>query len=217
MSQPLLYDYFRSSACYRVRIALNLKGVAYQAVPTSLLAGDQKSEAYRAINPQGFVPALVVDDGVVLTQSLAIIDWLDHRYAEPRLIPAEPLERARALALTMMIAADIHPINNLRILKYLGNDLGLREVTRDNWYRHWIVEGFNALEAMVDRADGASPFLGGDAPGIADVFLVPQMYNARRFEVDLTPYPRLVAADAAARELAPFAAAAPDMVKPEGV
>ncbi len=216
MSQPLLYDYFRSSACYRVRIALNLKSVAYQAVPTSLLAGDQKSEAYRAINPQGFVPALVVD-GVVLTQSLAIIDWLDHQYAEPRLIPADPLERARALALTMMIAADIHPINNLRIIKYLGNDLGLREVTRDNWYRHWIVEGFNALEAMADGADGASPFLGGDTPGIADVFLVPQMYNARRFEVDLTPYPRLVAADAAARALAPFAAAAPDMVKPEGL
>ncbi len=213
MSQPLLYDYFRSSACYRVRIALNLKGVDYQAVPTSLLAGDQKSEAYRAINPQGFVPALVVD-GVVLTQSLAIIDWLDHQHPDPRLIPADPLERARALALTMVIAADIHPINNLRILKYLGNDLGLREVTRDNWYRHWIVEGFNALEAM---SDGASPFLAGDAPGIADIFLVPQMYNARRFEVDLTPYPRLVAADAAARALAPFAAAAPDMVKPEGL
>ena len=211
MSQPLLYDYFRSSACYRVRIALNLKAVAYQAVPTSLLAGDQKSEAYRAINPQGFVPALVVDDGVVLTQSLAIIDWLDHRYAEPRLIPAEPLERARALALTMMIAADIHPINNLRILKYLESVLGIPQAARDDWYRHWIQEGFVALEAM---ADPAAPFLGGDAPNIADVCLVPQMANAIRFNTPLEGYPNLVRIAAACNALDPFKAAHPDAVKP---
>ena len=211
MSQPLLYDYFRSSACYRVRIALNLKAVAYQAVPTSLLAGDQKSEAYRAINPQGFVPALVVDDGVVLTQSLAIIDWLDHRYAEPRLIPAEPLERARALALAMMIAADIHPINNLRILKYLESVLGIPQAARDDWYRHWIQEGFVALEAM---ADPAAPFLGGDAPNIADVCLVPQMANAIRFNTPLEGYPNLVRIAAACNALDPFKAAHPDAVKP---
>jgi maleylacetoacetate isomerase len=210
MTDPILHDYFRSSASYRVRIALNLKGVDYRAVPTSLLAGEQKSDAYLALNPQGFVPALEVD-GMVLTQSFAIIDWLDRTFPDPPLIPEEPVARASALAMAMLIGCDIHPINNLRILKYLTIDLGLRETVRDRWYRHWITEGFTALEAM---AAGAGPYLGGDAPNIADVFLVPQMANARRFETPLGEFPTLVACDANAAALDAFAAAAPDRVKP---
>jgi maleylacetoacetate isomerase len=212
MTELLLYDYFRSSAAYRVRIALNLKGVAYEAIPTSLLAGDQRSEAYLALNPQGFVPALAVDDAV-LTQSIAIIDWLDRTYAGQgaQLIPEEPLARARALALALTVACDIHPLNNLRVLKYLQTTLGLREDIRNNWYRHWVREGLAALEAAAGQA---GPFLGGDAPNIADVCLVPQLYNARRFEVDLSDFPTLVTADAAATALEAFAAAAPERVKP---
>lgn len=210
MTEPILHDYFRSSASYRVRIALNLKGVDYRAVPTSLLVGDQRSDAYLSLNPQGFVPALEVD-GLVLTQSFAIIDWLDHSFADPPLIPDEPVARASALAMAMLIGCDIHPLNNLRVLKYLTSDLGLREEIRDRWYRHWVSEGFAALEAM---AAGSGPFLGGDAPNIADVFLVPQMANARRFHVPLDQFPTLVACDANACVLDAFAAAAPDRVKP---
>ena len=210
MTDPILHDYFRSSASYRVRIALNLKGVDYRAVPTSLLAGEQRSEAYLALNPQGFVPALEVD-GLVFTQSFAIIDWLDRTYPDVPLIPDEPVARAGALAMTMAIACDIHPLNNLRILKYLSTELGLRDDIRDRWYRHWVTEGFIALEAM---AAGAGPFLGGDAPNIADVFLVPQMANARRYEVPLGEFPTLVACDANCTALEAFAAAAPDRVKP---
>lgn len=210
MNDPILHDYFRSSASYRVRIALNLKGVDYRAVPTSLLVGDQRSDAYLAKNPQGMVPTLEVD-GLVLTQSFAIIDWLDRAYPDPPLIPDEPVARAAALSMTMAVACDIHPLNNLRVLKYLTVDLGLREDIRDRWYRHWIAEGFAALEAM---AAGAGPYLGGDAPGIADVFLVPQMANARRFDVPLAPYPTLVACETNAVALEAFAAAAPDRVKP---
>ncbi len=209
-SAPILHDYFRSSASYRVRIALNLKGVDYRAVPTSLLAGEQRSEAYLALNPQGLVPALETD-GLVLTQSFAIIDWLDRAYPDPPLIPEEPVARAAALAMAMLIACDIHTLNNLRVLKYLASDLGLRDEIRDRWYRHWVSEGFDALEAM---AAGAGPYLGGDAPNIADVFLVPQMANARRMEVPVDAYPTLRACDENARALEAFAAAAPDRVKP---
>lgn len=209
MTDPILHDYFRSSASYRVRIALNLKGVDYRAMPTSLLAGDQRSESFLALNPQGLVPALEVD-GLVFTQSFAIIDWLDRTYPDPRLIPDEPIERAGALAMTMVIACDIHPLNNLRVLKYLTHDLGLRDEVRDRWYRHWIVEGLTALESM---ATGAGPFLGGDAPNIADVFLVPQLANARRYDILLDDYPTLLACDANATALDAFAAAAPDRVK----
>jgi maleylacetoacetate isomerase len=213
MSEIELFDYFRSSASYRVRIALNLKEVAYSAIPTSLLAGEQRSDDYLAMNPQGFVPALAVGDDV-LTQSLAIIDWLDRTYAGKgvKLIPEEPLPRARALALALTIACDIHPLNNLRVLKYLQTTLGLREDIRNNWYRHWVREGLEALEAAT--VDTPGPFLGGAAPNIADVCLVPQLANARRFDVDLTDFPTLVAADAAATVLEAFAAAAPERVKP---
>jgi maleylacetoacetate isomerase len=213
VSNVIMHDYFRSSASYRVRIALNLKGVPYDAVPTSLLAGDQRSDAFLALNPQGFVPAIEAD-GLVITQSLAIIDWLDRSYDGPRLIPEAPAARARSLAMAQLIACDIHPLNNLRVLKYLTHDLGLREEIRDNWYRHWVSEGFDALEVMARAGGATGPFLGGTAPDIADICLVPQMANARRFATPLDAYPILVAHDAAATALDAFAAAAPDRVKP---
>jgi maleylacetoacetate isomerase len=209
MTSLVLHDYFRSSASFRVRIAMNLKGLEYERVEVSLIAGDQRSDAYLEQNAQGFVPMLVVD-GEPIIQSMAIIDWLDRAYPEPRLIPDEPMPRAVALARAQVIASDIHPLNNLRVLKYLKRDLGLNEQTKDRWYRHWIVQGFDALEAMA----GDGRFLGGDAPGIADCCLVPQMYNARRFEVPLDDYPRLVEIDAACMELAAIQRAHPDAVKP---
>lgn len=203
----LLHDYFRSSAGYRVRIALNLKGVAYERREVKLLENQQRSPEHLARNPQGLVPALEAD-GMVLTQSFAIIDWLDTRHPEPRLIPAEPEARAHALAQAMVVGMDIHPINNLRIMRWLAHELSVEEAKRNEWTRHWIGEGFAALEAMA----GEGPYLGGAAPGIADVFLVPQMYNARRFETVLDAFPKLVAADAAATALPAFAAAHPDRV-----
>ncbi|SBV33245.1 Maleylacetoacetate isomerase [uncultured Sphingopyxis sp.] len=209
MTTLVLHDYFRSSASFRVRIALNLKGLDYSRVEVSLIAGEQRSDAYLEQNAQGFVPMLVVD-GEPIIQSMAIIDWLDRAYPEPRLIPEEAMPRAVALARAQVIASDIHPLNNLRVLKYLKRDLGLNEQTKDRWYRHWIVQGFDALEAMA----GDGRFLGGDTPGIADCCLVPQMYNARRFETPLDDYPRLVAIDAACMEHDAFKKAHPDAVKP---
>lgn len=206
-----LYDYYRSSASYRVRIALNLKGVAYERVPVNLLDSEQKGAAYRARNPQGFVPMLEAD-GTRLTQSLAIIGWLDATYPEPRLVPADIDDRAHVFALALTIAADIHPLNNLRVLKELTR-LGVTEAARNDWYRHWIAEGFAALEALA--APAAGRFLFGDAVTVADVCLVPQMFNARRFDVPLDPYPTLVRADAAAAALPAFAAAHPDRVAPD--
>ena len=204
-----LYDYYRSSAAYRVRIGLNLKGVAYDSVDVSLLNGDQRSPEHLARNPQGFVPVLDVGEGV-LTQSLAILDYLDAKHPEPRFVPADPLARSRTLAMALTVACDIHPLNNLRVLNHLKRELSIAEQARNDWYRHWVVQGFDALEQMA----GEGPFLGGDAPDMADICLVPQLFNARRFEVDLTPYPKLVAADAAAQRLEAFAAAHPDRVKP---
>lgn len=206
----ILYDYWRSSASYRVRIALNLKGIAYESVDISLLDGVQRSPEHRARNPQGFVPALGID-GHMLTQSLAIIDYLDARQPEPRLLPADPVRRAETLARALVIAADIHPIDNLRVLRYLKDRLGIDQAGRDDWYRHWIAEGFAALEAMAPDGD----FMGGDAPGLADICLVPQMYNARRLETPVDDYPKLVRIDAACRALDAFAAAHPDRVKPD--
>jgi maleylacetoacetate isomerase len=209
MTNLVLHDYFRSSASFRVRIALNLKGLDYERVEVSLIAGEQRSDAYLEQNAQGFVPMLVVD-GEPIIQSMAIIDWLDRAFPQPRLIPDDAMPRAVALAQAQVIASDIHPLNNLRVLKYLKRDLGLNEQTKDRWYRHWIVQGFDALEAMA----GDGRFLGGDAPGIADCCLVPQMYNARRVETPLDDYPRLVAIDAACMELEAFQKAHPDAVKP---
>ena len=212
MTKPILYDYFRSSACYRVRIALNLKGVAYETVPVNLLDGDQQADEYRARNPQGFVPTLEVE-GLRLVQSLAIVNWLEARFPEPTLFPADDDVRAHVRALALTVACDIHPLNNLRVLKYLSGPLGQPQEARDTWYRHWVTEGLAALEAMA--APRAGRFLVGDAPTLADLCLVPQLFNARRFQVPLDPYPTLVRADAEANRLEAFAAAHPDRVAPE--
>ena len=209
MTDIILYDYWRSSASYRVRIVLNLKGVAYKAINTSLLDGEHKAPDYVARNPQGFVPMLSID-GHDLTQSLAIIDYLDANYDDPPMVSSDPAERANTLAQALVIAADIHPVNNLRILKYLKNELGHDQQAVDDWYRHWVEEGFVALEAMAPETG----LFGGNQPNLADVCLVPQMYNARRFDLDLTDFPKLVRIDAECNEMEAFQKAAPEAVKP---
>lgn len=209
MSRPLLHDYFRSSASYRVRIALGLKGVEHDSVSVDLRSGDQRSDDYKARNPQGFVPMLEMD-GLKLTQSLAIIAYLDLVRPEPPLLPVAPADQAHVRAMALLIACDIHPLNNLRVLNYLKTELGQDEPIRNDWYRHWIAEGFTALEALA--SPGAGKFLFGDAPTVADVCLVPQMYNARRFDVPLDDYPLLVRVDEEANRLDAFAAAYPDRV-----
>lgn len=209
----ILYDYWRSSASYRVRIALNLKGVAYESRSVSLIDGAQTAPDNRARNPQGLVPTLEID-GTTITQSLAIIDWIDATYPDPPLIPGDLLARARVLAQALAIACDIHPIDNLRVLKRLEAQFGADQAAKDEWYRHWVVEGLTALEAMAGADPNEGPFLGGAAPNLADICLVPQLYNARRFAVPLEAYPRLVRADEAAAMVDAFAAAHPDRVKP---
>lgn len=188
-----LYTYFRSSAAYRVRIALNLKGIDYQAVPVHLVrnGGEHKSADYLALNPQGLVPALETD-GQVLTQSLAIMEYLDETHPDPALLPADALGRARVRAIAQAIACDIHPVNNLRVLQYLGGTLGLDQAAKDTWYRHWVQTGLQAVEAMLaaDRRTGA--FCHGDQPGLADCCLLPQVFNARRFNCDLTMLPTIM-------------------------
>src|SRR5687767_14540034 len=169
MPRPLLFDYWRSSASYRVRIALHLKGVAFDREPVDLLAGEQKAEAFRARSPQGFVPLLEID-GKRLVQSLAIIDYLDATRPDPALLPTEPADRAHVRALALAVACDIHPLNNVRVLKYLSGPLAQPQEARDAWYRHWVREGLVALEAMA--APRAGLFLFGDAPTLADICLV---------------------------------------------
>jgi maleylacetoacetate isomerase len=210
MTEILLFDYYRSSASYRVRIALNLKGVAYTAIPTSLVDGDHKAPEYMQRNPQGFVPMLSID-GHDLTQSLAIIDYLDAHYPDPPMVSADPAARAKTLAQALLIAADIHPLNNLRVLKYLKEELGHSQEETDRWYRHWITEGFNALEQQAPE----SGLFGGALPNLADLCLVPQMANARRFDTPLEAFPKLVRIDAALCALPAFAAAHPDKVQPD--
>jgi len=207
MARPVLYDYWRSSAAYRVRIALNLKGVDYESRQVDLREGEQQSAEYRELNPQGLVPMLEID-GHRLTQSLAIINYLDLRYPNVPLIPAAAAERAHVVAMAMTVACDIHPLNNLRVLKYLKDPLGHSQAEIDAWYAHWIEEGLPALEAMA--APRAGKFLFGDAPTGADVCLVPQLYNARRFDVALDAYPTLLRADENMNALEPVAAAHPD-------
>jgi len=207
MPKPILYDYWRSSAAYRVRIALNLKAVDFERRQVNLLESEQRSDDYKALNPQGLVPMLEID-GHRLTQSLAIINYLDLRYPNPPLIPVLAADRAHVVAMAMAVACDIHPLNNLRVLKYLKNELGHSQDEVDAWYRHWIWEGLPALEAMAAPQSGR--FLFGDAPTGADVCLVPQLYNARRFEVPLDAYPTLLRAETNANDLEAFAAAHPD-------
>lgn len=211
MSKPVLFDYSRSSASYRVRIALNLKGIAYDTVPVNLLQGEQREPEHRARNPQAMVPMLELD-GLRITQSLAIIGYLEATRPDPPLMPPDPAEAAHVRALALTLACDVHPLNNLRVLKYLTGRLGQEEAARNQWIAHWVGEGFAALEVLAGPRAGR--FLAGDAPTLADVCLVPQMFNARRFNVPVDDYPTLVRTDAEASRLKAFAAAHPDRVAP---
>ena len=204
-----LYDYFRSSAAYRVRIALQLKAQAPERVFIHLRRGAQRDESYLAVNPQGLVPTLVTDGGDVLTQSVAILEWLDESFPNPPLLPVDPAGRARVRGIALAIACDIHPLNNTRVLSYLTGTLGVTEAQKDGWYRYWIDTGFEALETRLSRERSTGRFCHGDTPTIADVCLVPQMANARRFKIDLAPYPTLARIEAACLAVPAFAAAAP--------
>jgi len=203
-----LHSAWRASAPYRVRIGLNLKGVAYEVAPVDLVAGQQKSEAYHAVNAQDLVPSLVLEDGRVLTQSLSILEWLEETQPGPALLPADAFDRQVVRAMAFIVACDIHPVNNLRILKALAG-LGVEEPARHSWARRWISEGFAALEPMIARHGAGYAF--GDAPTLADACLVPQVYNAARFAVDLTPFPAIAAAAARAGEHPAIAAAHPNL------
>lgn len=205
-----LFTYFRSSAAYRVRIALNLKGLAYEAVPIHLLknGGEQRQAEYRAINPAGLVPALQ-DNGATLTQSLAIIEYLDETHPQVALMPSDPLGRARVRGLAMAIACDIHPIANLRVLQYLTGPLGVSEEAKNEWFRHWVREGLAALETQLARDGQTGRFCHGDSPTLADCCLVPQVFNAQRFNIEMAPFPTIMRINAACLELPAFAAAHP--------
>jgi maleylpyruvate isomerase len=204
-----LYDYFRSSAAYRVRIALNLKGLEPERAFVHLRRGAQRADDYLAVNPLGLVPSLLTDSGEVLTQSLAIIEWLDETHPHPRLLPPDPAGRARVRALALEIACDIHPINNLRVLNYLTGTLGATEAQKNGWYRYWCDVGFEALETQLAREKATGAFCHGGSPTIADICLIPQLANARRVELDLSLYPTLLRIEAACNALPAFAAAAP--------
>ena len=199
-----LYTYFRSSAAYRVRIALNLKGVAYEAVPVNLLKGEQRQEGYRAVNPQQRVPSLDTG-GATLIQSPAILEYLDEAYPEPPLLPAGAANRARVRAVASLIACDIHPLNNSGVLAYLKIRLGHDQAAADEWYAHWVREGFDAVEALIEPG----PYAFGSRVTLADVYLVPQVFNARRFNVPLDAHPKIAAVDEACAALTAFQDAAP--------
>jgi maleylpyruvate isomerase len=203
----VLHDYWRSGAAYRVRIALNLKGVAYDQIPVDLRAGAHRNAAYLAVNPQGLVPAVEVE-GEVLTQSLAVLEWIEERWPDPALLPSDLIGRAQVRAMTAMVACDIHPLHNLRTLQSIRNDLGADEAQVAAWTQRWIGAGFQALETLIGR-HGAG-WAWGDAPTLADCALLPQIYSARRFEVDLAPYPAIRAIEARAAEHPAFAAAHPN-------
>lgn len=202
-----LYGYWRSTAAYRVRIALALKGIEVEQISVDLTRGAQNDPAYTALNPAHVVPTLVTDEGQPLTQSLAIIDWLEATHPEPPLLPAEPLARARVLAAAHVVAMDIHPVNNLRVVTRLTEQFGATMEDRIAWMHHWMRLGFDALEAMLAPE---TPFAFGDAPGLADICLVAQCYNAHRWGLDLAPWPRIAEVEARCLALEPFARARPE-------
>jgi maleylacetoacetate isomerase len=206
-----LYSYFRSSAAYRVRIALNLKGLAYETVPVHLTrgGGEQLAPGYRKLNPQALVPVLE-DRGSVLTQSLAIIEYLDEVRPQTPLLPKDPVARARVRALALAVACDLHPLNNLRVLNYLTGPMGLGDDAKRTWYHHWIAEGLGALEASLASDPETGRFCHGDAPGLADCCLVPQLANAHRFKCDVSPYPTVLKIEKHCQALEAFQRAAPD-------
>ncbi|MYM82905.1 maleylacetoacetate isomerase [Duganella sp. FT50W] len=205
-----LYTYFRSSAAYRVRIALALKGIAYDAAPVHLLrnGGEQLGDAYRAINPAGLVPALEVD-GNVIGQSLAIIEYLEETYPQPPLLPATPMQRARVRALALTVAADTHPLGNLRVLKHLTGPLGVTEEVKLGWQQHWLRTGLSALESLLADDSRTGCYSHGDTPTLADCCLVPQVFGAQRFGIDMAPYPAIMRIHAACAELPAFQQAHP--------
>lgn len=201
-----LYTYFRSSASYRVRIALHLKGLDFKSVPIHLVKGEQGGAEYLAKNPQGLVPALDVD-GHIITQSLAILDYLENAYPTIPLLPAAPLDRAKVWAVCQMIACDTHPLNNLKVLKYLQQRLNVSDDDKQAWYAHWIYENFTPLEKLLKNTAGKCCF--GDIPMLADCVLIPQVYNAKRFGVDLSAYPTIIAIDQHCNALPAFIQAHP--------
>ncbi|WOJ93262.1 maleylacetoacetate isomerase [Congregibacter variabilis] len=202
-----LHSYFRSSAAYRVRIALEIKGLEHQIIPIDLTTGQQRGEDYLISNPQGLVPALTLDSGDTLAQSGAILEWLEETHPSPPLYPQNPILKAQHRALCQHIACDIHPLNNLRVLRYLGGTLGLKKDQIDDWYAHWINLGFTAIESAL--GDFAGNFSLTENPGMFEVFLIPQVYNAYRFQVDLSPFPGIVALDKRCQRLPAFAKAHP--------
>jgi maleylacetoacetate isomerase len=207
---PSLYTYFRSSAAFRVRIALECKGLAYRSIPVHLLrdGGGQHAPEYAARNPQRLIPALDVD-GRTLTQSLAILEYLEEAHPQPPLLPPDALGRARVRALCAAIACDIHPLNNLRVLRYLKSTLGIDEPQRDAWYRHWIEVGFDAIERLLQRDRPPGPYCHGETPTLADCCLIPQVFNANRYRIPLDPYPTIRAIHDACLRLDAFQRAAP--------
>jgi maleylacetoacetate isomerase len=204
-----LYTLFRSSAAYRVRIALNLKGIAYESLFKNLRDGAHRRPEYLALNPQGLIPTLV-DDEVVIPQSIAIIEYLEEKHPSPPLLPKHPAGRAQVRAIALNIACDMHPLNNLRVLNYLRDELKHDDATVNRWYAHWIAEGFRGIEELVRRSTGDGRHCFGDSVTMADVFLVPQMFNARRFNCNVEPYPTLVGVCAHLEQLPAFAAAHPE-------
>ena len=206
-----LYGYWRSSAAYRVRIALNLKGLAYESKPVHLLrdGGEQHASAYRQLNPQQLIPCLV-DGEHVVTQSVAIMEYLDETHPAPPLLPADPAGRARVRALALAVACDVHPLGNLRVLQYLEAQFGADEGARAEWSRHWIATGFDSIERLLADSAATGRYCHGDTPGLADACLVPQMYNARRWKLPLDNYPTIVRIADACNELEAFRCAAPE-------
>lgn len=204
-----LFSYYRSSAAYRVRIALNLKGVSYTIVPVNLLAGEQRAAEYLRINPQGLVPALALADGRILTQSGAILEWLESCHPQPPLLPADPYQCARVRSLCNTVACDVHPLNNLRVLGYLGREFGATQEQKDTWYRHWVREGLLAVEKLLAGDPRTGAFCHRDTPGLADCCLVPQVFNARRFNCPLDDMPTIRRVVEACEQLPAFRSAAP--------